>query len=57
MNGTATSDAVYGNGNIWVAEGTYVLSGHGTAGKWLYENVKKGTKVHVDTRIGFVRVG
>ena len=54
MNGTATSDAVYGNGNIWVAEGTYVLSGHGTAGKWLYENVKK---VHVDTRIGFVRVG
>ena len=56
VDGVATSDAIYGNGNIWVGEGTYVLSGHGEAGRWLYGNVKKGTHVDVDTRFGFVRV-
>ena len=57
VDGVATSDAIYGNGNIWVGEGTYVLSGHGEAGRWLYGHVKKGTHVDVDTRYGFVRVG
>ena len=57
VGGVATSDAIYGNGNIWVADGTYVLSGHGDDGRWLYANVRKGTKVEVDTRYGFVRVG
>ena len=57
VGGVATSDAIYGNGNIWVGEGTYVLSGHGDAGRWLYANVRKGSKVEVDTRYGFVRVG
>ena len=57
VEGKATSDAIYGNGNIWVAAGTYVLSGHGDAGRWLFANVKKGTKVNVDTRYGWVRVG
>ncbi|WP_300939664.1 peptidoglycan recognition protein family protein [Bacteroides acidifaciens] len=56
VDGIATSDAIYGNGNIWVGEGTYVLSGHGEAGRWLYGHVKKGTRVDVDTRFGFVRV-
>ena len=56
VDGIATSDAIYGNGNIWVGEGTYVLSGHGEAGRWLYGHVKKGSKVDVDTRYGFVRV-
>lgn len=56
VDGEATSDPVYGNGNILVADGTYVLSGHGTAGQWLFNNVKKGTRVHVDTNIGFVKV-
>jgi len=56
VDGIATSDAIYGNGNIWVGEGTYVLSGHGDAGRWLYGHVKKGTRVDVDTRYGFVRV-
>jgi len=56
VDGVATSDAIYGNGNIWVGEGTYVLSGHGEAGRWLYAHVKKGTRVDVDTKFGFVRV-
>lgn len=56
VDGVATSDAIYGNGNIWVGEGTYVLSGHGDAGRWLYGHVKKGKNVDVDTRYGFVRV-
>ena len=56
VDGVATSDAIYGNGNIWVGEGTYVLSGHGEAGRWLYGHVKKGSKVDVNTRYGFVRV-
>ncbi|MCI8611029.1 MAG: N-acetylmuramoyl-L-alanine amidase [Clostridiales bacterium] len=57
VNSVATSDAVYGKGNSSVPAGGYVLSGHGDAGKWLYENVKKGTKVHVDTKFGHVKVG
>lgn len=56
MDGIATTDPVYGEGNIMVADGTYVLSGHGTAGQWLFNNVKKGTQVHVDTKIGFIKV-
>ena len=56
VDGVATTAPIYGNGNIWVADGTYVLSGHGEAGKWLYEHVKKGTKVTVDTQFGFVSI-
>ena len=56
VDGVATTDPVYGEGNIIVADGTYVLSGHGTAGQWLFNNVKKGTRVTVDTNIGFVKV-
>ncbi len=56
VDGVATSDAIYGNGNILVAEGTYVLSGHGTAGEWLYVHVKKGTRVEVNTQYGFINV-
>ena len=56
VNGMATSAPIYGNGNIMVAEGTYVLSGHGTAGQWLYAHVQKGTKVDVNTQYGFIRI-
>ena len=56
VNGVATTAPIYGNGNIWVADGTYVLSGHGEAGKWLYAHVQKGTKVTVNTQFGFVSI-
>ena len=35
-NGIIQSDPVYGEGNMEVPAGGYVLSGHGEAGKWLY---------------------
>lgn len=56
VDGVATSDPIYGNGNIGVAPGTYVLSGHGEAGSWLYCNVKKGTKVDISTQWGYINV-
>ena len=57
VEGEATSEPIYGNGNILVAEGTYVLSGHGEAGKWLYAHIQKGTKVTVNTQFGFIKIG
>lgn len=49
-NGVATSNPVYGVGNMAIPKDGYVLSGHGAAGKWLSEHIKKGTKVSLSVR-------
>lgn len=43
--GKALDKPRYGITTLDIPEGGYVLSGHGTASKWLIENVKKGTIV------------
>ena len=45
--GKALSDPVKGKGDMKIPKGGFVQSAHGTAAKWLSENVKKGTKVSV----------
>ena len=44
-DGKATSNPVYGVGNMAIPSGGFVLSGHGDAGKWISTNVKKGKNV------------
>lgn len=46
-SGKCISDPVKGVGNMKIPDGGFVLSAHGTAAKWLLENIKKGTKVNV----------
>ncbi len=41
-NKVVLSDPVYGKGNMAIPTGGYVLSGHGSAGEWLYGHVKAG---------------
>lgn len=43
--GVATSDPVQGVGNMKIPKNGSVLSGVGSAGKWILANVKKGTTV------------
>lgn len=43
--GKAISDPVKGVGNMAVPKGGSVLSGHGSAAKYIEKNIKKGTKV------------
>lgn len=45
-NGIALTDPLY-KGKTEIPSGGYVLAGHGTAGKWLYANIKQGYKVTV----------
>ncbi len=47
-NGIALTTPLYGKGKTPIPNGGFVLSGHGTEGKWLYSHVKKGTKIFVD---------
>lgn len=56
-NGIALSDPIYGVGNMRKPEGGYVLSGHGTAGDWLYSHVKENYKVRIDGNRVVVTVG
>lgn len=46
-NGIALTDPIWGEGNMTVPAGGYVLSGHGTNGSWLYGNVKRGYTVSI----------
>ena len=50
-NGKALSDPVEGVGNMAIPSGGFVLSGHGTAGVWIKENIKKGTKVSMTAKV------
>lgn len=43
-NGKASAP-VYGVGKMKIPEGGFVLSGHGTASTWLWENIRKGKTV------------
>lgn len=47
-NGIALSNPIYGVGNMKKPQGGYVLSGHGTAGEWLYGHVKENYKVRIE---------
>lgn len=46
-NGIATSNPVYGVGNMKIPAGGFVLSGHGTMSSKLIESVKNGYKVAI----------
>lgn len=50
-NGKAMADPVSGVGNMTIPSGGFVLSGHGTASKWILANIKKGTKVAMTANI------
>lgn len=47
-NGIALSNPIYGVGNMKKPSGGYVLSGHGTAGVWLYSHVRENYKVRIE---------
>ena len=47
----AISDPVKGKGNMAVPKGGSVLSGHGTAAKYIEENIRKGTKVALTAQV------
>lgn len=53
-NGIALSNPVY-KGNNAIPVGGFVISGHGKASKWIYENIKKGYYVTVNSN-GFIYV-
>jgi hypothetical protein len=44
-DGKATSNPVYGVGNMAIPAGGFVVSGHNTAGTWIHKNIKKGKTV------------
>lgn len=44
-NGKAMNNPIYGVGSMAIPAGGFVLSGHDEAGKWIYDNVKKGKTV------------
>lgn len=46
-SGKCITAPVKGKGDMKIPKGGFVLSAHGTAAKWLSDNVKKGTKVSV----------
>lgn len=55
-NGTVLNTPVYGIGKMAIPEGGFVLSGHGKEGKWLYGNIKKGSKVTFNRTERYIRV-
>ncbi len=50
-NGKAICAPIYGVGKMAILEGGFVLSGHNTAGKWIADNIKKGSTVSFDGKI------
>jgi hypothetical protein len=44
-NFVATAAPVYGKGSMAIPKGGYVLSGHGKASDWIFNNIKKGDKL------------
>ena len=55
-NGVCLNTPVYGKGKTQIPTGGFVLSGHGTEGRWLLANVKKGKKIFLNKAQGFVKV-
>lgn len=55
-NGIVLNTPVYGIGKMAIPKGGFVLSGHGTEGKWLYGNVKKGSKVTFNKTERYIKV-
>lgn len=49
--GKAMNTPVYGKGNMTIPSGGFVISGHNNAGKWIFENIKKGSTVTFDGKI------
>lgn len=54
-NGVATCAPVYGQGNMAIPAGGYVISGHGVASTWIKNNIKKGSKITISNDI--IKVG
>ena len=48
--GVATSDPVYGVGNMQIPSNGFVLSGHGKASDWILKNIKKGKKISISVK-------
>lgn len=56
-DGNALEKPVYGVGDMAIPSGGFVLSGHGTAGNWLYEKVSTGTKITFDPVTKVIQIG
>ena len=55
-DGRAKEKPIYGKGNMTIPVGGFVLSGHGTAGAWLYGKVNKGVRIRFDASTEVIQV-
>lgn len=46
-NGVVMGTPIYGEGNMTIPAGGYVLSGHGTKASWILEHIHKGDKITI----------